>query len=105
MTTWAEIRDAQLLADARLVILKELNHYPDGQANETLIDAALKTFGHRHMRDWVRERLAEMERLGAVKVSVMNEEGFMVAAITKLGVGHLERLTIIDGISAPSKGV
>jgi hypothetical protein len=103
--TWAEKRDAELLADARLVILKELNAMPSGAANETLIDAALKTFGHRHMREWVREQLTEMEKLGAVKCQVMNEEGFVIAHITKLGIGHLERLTVIDGIAAPSKGV
>jgi hypothetical protein len=103
--TWAQQRDAELLADARLVILKELNAYPDGQASETLIDAALKAYSHRHLREWVREQLVAMEALGAVKVQIVNADGFIVAFITKRGVGHLERLTMIEGISVPSKGV
>jgi hypothetical protein len=103
--TWAEKRDAELLADARLVILKELNAMPSGAANEAFIDAALKSFGHRYMRDWVRAQLTEMEKLGAVKCEAVTEEGFLIAHITKLGVGHLERLTVIEGIAVPSKGV
>lgn len=103
--TWAERRDAELLANARLVILKELNADPAGQAGENLIDAALRAFGHRHMREWVREQLTEMEKLGAVKVETVNDDGFMIAVITKRGIGHLERLTVIEGIAQPSKGV
>lgn len=86
--------------DARLVILRELVKQTDGRLNETILLAVLDQFGHRRSRDWLRTQLRALAELGAV---VIREAGsVMVAQITRLGVDHVERRAVIEGIARPS---
>lgn len=87
-------------ADARLVILKALSKQVDGRLNEVLITAELDSFGHKRSREWVRTQLNKLEELGAV-VNV-TQGTVVVAAITRLGVAHVERREVIDGVARPS---
>jgi|TARA_A100001391_G_scaffold50885_1_gene30963 hypothetical protein len=89
--------------DARLVILRELVKQTDGRLNETILLAVLDQFGHRRSRDWLRTQLRALAELGAV---VVREAGsVMVAQITRLGVDHVERRAVIEGIARPSPEV
>lgn len=88
--------------DARLVILKELARQPDGRLNETLITAALDTFGYRRSREWVRTQLRKLEELGAV--TCVEAGTVLVASLTRVGLDHVERRSVIDGVARPSPG-
>lgn len=92
--------DDYLTADARLVILKELAKQLDGRLNETILTAVLDHFGHRRSREWVRTQLVKLEELGALKTSAVGS--VMLAAITRAGVDHVERRSIIVGVARPS---
>jgi len=92
--------DAFLTADARLVILKELARQPDGRLNETLLTTVLDTFGHRRSREWVRTQIRKLEELGAVKA--MEAGTVLIAAITRVGLDHVERRSFLEGVARPS---
>jgi hypothetical protein len=94
--TW---EDAQR-EDARLVVLRELQRQNDGRLNETLLLKVLDSFGHRRTRDWLRTQLRAMADLGAV---ALTEQGtVMIAQITRTGMDHVERRSVIEGIARPS---
>jgi hypothetical protein len=89
-------------ADARLIILRTLHSETSGTLNEVLLQQALETYGHRKSRDYVRTQLRALAELGAV---TLREAGtVMVAAITRIGVDHVERRAVIEGVLRPSPG-
>ncbi|WP_319519649.1 hypothetical protein [uncultured Martelella sp.] len=88
--------------DARLIMLKGLAREVDGALNETLLTALLRTFGHNRSRDYVRTQIRKLEELGAVTTT---EAGtVLIAAITRAGIDHVERRSVIEGIDRPSPG-
>jgi len=89
--------------DARLTILKELALQGDGRLNEALIERVLDVFGHRRSRDWIRTQLRKMAELGAIEVTEAGS--VLVAAITRAGLDHVERRSVIEGIAHPSPAV
>ncbi|KGE00989.1 hypothetical protein [Rhizobium sp. YS-1r] len=86
--------------DARLVILKGLNEQTDGRLNEVLLTGLLETFGHNRSREWVRTQLLKLKELGAV--TLVEAGSVFVASITRAGVDHVQRRSIIEGINRPS---
>lgn len=92
--------DDYMTEDARLVILRELNKQTDGRLNEALLTKTLDAFGHNRSREWVRTQLRKLAELGAVKVTEIGT--VMVAAITRSGIDHVERRSIIEGVARPS---
>jgi len=92
--------EEHLAADARLVILRELAAQTAGRLNDTILTSVLDSFGHRRSREWVRTQIAKLEELGAVTIA---EAGTMrIAAITRAGLDHVERRSVIDGVARPS---
>ncbi|MGB3834467.1 MAG: hypothetical protein WA975_21685 [Mesorhizobium sp.] len=92
-----------LQLDARLVILRGLTRQADGRLNEVLITRILDEFGYNRSREWVRTQMRKMEDVGAVRLS---EAGtVLVATITRAGLDHAERRTILEGIARPSPEV
>ena len=91
-----------LQADARLVILKELTLQMDGRLNERGLEKVLDAFGFRRTREWIRTQLRMLEQLGAV---LLVEQGtVLVAEITRAGIDHVERRSVIEGVARPSPG-
>lgn len=88
--------------DARLVILRALAEQPDGRLNDSLLADVLDVYGHHRSRDWIRQQLRYLADIGAVKNTDIN--GIMVAAITRLGVDHVERRTELEGVKRPKIG-
>ena len=86
--------------DARLTILKSLHGEKDGRLNESILTMILDTFGHRESREWVRTQMRALEDLGAV--TVIEVGTVLIASITRLGIDHVDRRAIIEGISRPS---
>lgn len=92
--------DTHLRNDARLVILKELSKQTDYRLNETILHSVLVAFAHNRTREWLRTQLNLMAELGVVKV---HEFGSVyIAEITQLGLDHLERRSVVEGIDRPS---
>ncbi len=89
-----------LEADARLVILKELAGQLDGRLNESILTSVLDMFGYHRSRDWTRTQLRKLDDVGAVKIT---EAGtVMIAAITRAGLDHVERRSVLEGVARPS---
>ncbi len=86
--------------EARLIILKELHHQINYALNDALLRVVLETFGIARSREWVREEINYLDRVGAVTKS---EQGsVIVAQLTPKGVEHVERRLLIEGIKRPS---
>jgi hypothetical protein len=88
--------------DARLTMLRGLAEQPDGRMNETLLTALLLSFGHNRSREYVRTQLLKMKELGAVTITEAGS--VMIASITRSGIDHVARRSVIDGIGRPSPG-
>lgn len=86
--------------DARLIILRGLNDQTDGRMNEALLTQLLLTFGHNRSREYVRTQLNKLKELDAV--TVVQAGTVMIASITRAGIDHVERRSIIEGIARPS---
>lgn len=95
--------EQHLARDARLVILRALAAQTDGRLNEVILEAELDRFGHRRSRAWVRTQLRALAELGAVTVTEVAT--VMIASITRLGLAHVERREVIDGVARPSPEV
>ena len=89
--------------DGRLVILKELTRQTDGRLNETIMMRVLDAFGHRWSREKVRTEMRKLEEIGAVQLA---EAGtILIASITRAGLDHVERRSVIEGVARPSPEV
>lgn len=92
--------EQHLAEDARLVILRGLAKETDGRLNEIAMTRLLDTFGYRRSREWVRTQIGKLRELGAVTVT---EAGSVhIAEITRSGVDHVERRSVIAGVARPS---
>lgn len=92
--------EQHLSEDARLVILRGLAKETDGRLNEIALTRLLDEFGYRRSRDWVRTQIGKLKELGAVSVT---EAGTVhIAEITRTGLDHVERRSLIDGVARPS---
>lgn len=86
--------------DARLVILRALSEQNDGRLNETILTQILDAFGHRESREWVRTQIRALSDLGVLSFTEVAD--IMIAEIKQLGLDHVERRSIVEGISRPS---
>lgn len=89
-----------LETDARLVILKELSKQNDGRLNETILDKVLDDFAYNRSREWLRTQLRKMEELGAIELKKVGT--VLIASITRAGLDHVQRRSVIEGIARPS---
>ncbi len=86
--------------DARLIMLRELHAQPNYALNDSLLREVLEGFGISKTRDWVREELAFLENVGAVRRTVAGT--VVVAQLLPKGVEHVERRYTIEGVKRPS---
>jgi hypothetical protein len=92
--------DRIIRADARLIILRELDAQPDGRLNSSLLQAALEAFGITKSRDWVHDELRWLAEMGAV---ALTDAGTVcIAGLTAKGRDHVERRIVIEGVKRPS---
>ncbi len=89
----------RIAEDARLMILRELAAQGDGRASDMVLDRVLDTYGIRRSRDWLRTQLRRLAELEAIRVREVGS--VMVAELRKLGREHVERRTVIEGVSRP----
>lgn len=94
-----------LAEDRRLVILRFLKDV-GGHANESVIETALKQFGHRVgvTRDVVRQDLRFLNGADCVLTELVQDQ-IMIASITRRGVSAAEGHIQVEGVKSPSIGV
>lgn len=95
--------ETYLTEDARLTILKELAGQVDGSLNDTILTRVLDSFGHRRSREWTRTQILKLREVGAVTTTEAGS--VLIASITRAGIDHVERRSVIDGIARPSPEV
>lgn len=86
--------------NARLVILRYLYEDTGNSANDSLVQQHLETFGIRRSRDFTRTQMLALRDLGAVKV--VEAGTALIATLTRAGMDHVERRSIIAGVQRPS---
>lgn len=86
--------------DARLIILRALADETDYRLNETLIEAALETFGHRVTRESLRNELRWLES-DASAIALTEAGSVFVATITQTGLDHVNRKRVLEGVARP----
>lgn len=91
---------AHIAEDVRLIILKALADETNHTLNEVLLTKALEAFGHDKSRAYVVTQLNFLKDLGAV--SLTKAGTVVVATITRLGLDHVERRSVIEGVARPS---
>jgi len=86
--------------EARLIVLRELHAQSNYALNDALLQATLENFGIGKSREWVREELGYLERVGAV--TRVSAGSVVVAHLSPKGVEHVERRLVIEGVKRPS---
>lgn len=90
-----------LAADARLMILRELERQVNGTLSDVLIQRVLDAYGIARDGDWIRTQLRKLEALGAASLIPAGE--MLIARIEQPGRDHLEERAIIEGVTRPAK--
>lgn len=87
--------------DGRLIILKALaEQVNDTLASNVLQDAVLPVFGIKQSRAWVHQQIDYLANLDAVRV--VDAGTVKVATLTANGKRHLDRETVLGGVTRPS---
>ncbi len=88
-----------LSEDQRLVILRSLKDMAGYEANESIIDACLDTFGHNISRDAVRTHLAWLEEQGLISIRAVLD--CQVAKLTGRGEDVATGQALVPGVKRP----
>lgn len=88
--------------EARLTILRELAQQPGHRLNEILLTRVLEAVGHTRSRDWVRTQIRKLAELGGVTVTEIST--VLVAELTRAGLEHVQKRSVIEGVAKPAPG-
>ena len=83
----------------RLVILQQIAAEFNGHLREELIQKALDVYLISRSIEWVRTQLRKLEELGAVTIT--EDDGKLIAKITRTGRDHIERRSALSGVAWP----
>ncbi|MBW8322094.1 MAG: hypothetical protein K0M49_02380 [Arenimonas sp.] len=83
----------------RLVILQALAREFNGHLREDLIQKAVDIYLLSRSIEWVRTQLRKLEELGAIDIT--EDNGKLIAGITRTGRDHVERRSPVAGIAWP----
>jgi hypothetical protein len=88
---------------ARLIILRELHQQSNYSSNDSMLQQVLESFGIAKPRDWIRAELNWLTDMGAITKTVAGVGGAtMIVTLAPLGVEHVERRFLIEGVKRPS---
>lgn len=90
---------ALLKEDQRLVILRSLKEMPAYEANESIIDTCLESYGHNISRDAVRTHLSWLEEQDLITIREMSD--YHIAKLTSRGQDVAEGQAIVPGVKRP----
>ena len=89
--------------DRRLVILRLLKEASGRSANESILDVALDSYGHRVSRDTVRKDLWWLEEAKLITADVLPSD-IIVATLTGHGQDVAEGTATHAGVKRPRAG-
>ncbi|MEP7221543.1 MAG: hypothetical protein ABI673_02620 [Novosphingobium sp.] len=92
-------------ADARLAILGELAQLRDATANSNHLMPLIDLMGRRRSREWLESQLMRLEELGAIRLRRVDLPGLgpvSVATLTSTGRDHVDRRSMLAGVTAPA---
>lgn len=95
--------EAHLAEDRRLVILRLLKETTDYSLNDRMVQIGLKAVGHNVSLTTVRSDFEWLRQAQAVTVRC-DIADVHVAALSQLGIDHVERTAIIPGVKRPGVG-
>ncbi|GLK85702.1 VpaChn25_0724 family phage protein [Ancylobacter defluvii] len=97
-------REAFLMEEARLIILKELAQDVSGSATSSWLEAVIRDeFMIPRDRAWVHRQLDYLAEMGAV--AVKDAGTVKVATLLHAGRRHVNREIAIEGVKRPSDPV
>ncbi|MCW4628267.1 MULTISPECIES: VpaChn25_0724 family phage protein [Marinomonas] len=88
-----------LKEDQRLVILRSLEEMPAYEANESILDTCLESYGHNISRDAVRTHLAWLQEQDLITIREMS--GCQIAKLTGRGQDVVTGQAIVPGVKRP----
>ena len=94
-------RDIEI-EDLRLVTLRILAEASGYRANESLLNALLRAWGHVVSRDRVRAELAWLKEQGLVSIEEIG--GVMIATLTERGQDVTAGAAAVPGVRRPGPG-
>ena len=90
-------------ADQRLVILRALTEASGYQANCSMLQCILGSYGHNLSRAAVRSHIRWLEDVGLLSVELVGEST-LVATITECGSEVAKGIKTVDGVKRPAPG-
>jgi hypothetical protein len=94
----------RIAEEGRLVILRTLAEETDHRLNSSLLIAALEPWGIKRGRDWLNTQLRKLAEIGAV-ILTEPKDGLLIATLTRAGLDHVERRSVLEGVKRPSPEV
>lgn len=91
-----------LQQDRRLVIVRVLNEMPGYEGNDSILDSALKAYGHNVSRDLIVSELYWLQEQGLLNVREL--AGTKVARITQRGIDVASGQATHPGVKRPRPG-
>ncbi|AAN55704.1 ArsR family transcriptional regulator [Shewanella oneidensis MR-1] len=88
-----------LIEDQRLVILRSLREMPAYEANESIVDCCLESYGHNISRDQVRTHLAWLEEQGLITIRKLDD--YKIARLTGRGEDVATGQATVPGVKRP----
>lgn len=88
-----------LQKDRRLVILRVLLDSPGYSANDSLLNSALGTLGHKVSRDLIQTEMYYLEEQGLIKIEEVL--GVIVANATSRGIDVATGQALHHGVNRP----
>lgn len=97
-------RQAVILANIRLVMLRALGAEDNETLNDTILQMELERFGFARSRDFIRNQLSWLQKeVGAVRINVQGTA--TIATLTDVGRDHLMRRSVLEGVQKPSSAL
>ncbi|ELJ8641946.1 ArsR family transcriptional regulator [Vibrio cholerae] len=88
-----------LTEDQRLVILRSLHEIDGMEANESILDLCLETYGHKVSRDSVRTLMAWLQEQGLI--TIRDVAGCQIASLTGRGEDVATGQARVPGVKRP----
>ena len=93
----------ELDKDARLQVLRTLANETSGKSSARALIVALEDSGHPpKSEDYVKQQLRHLSEVGGV---TLFESGIhLLAEITRAGLDHVARRSVLEGVGRPQPG-
>ncbi|ETR79274.1 hypothetical protein X566_01340 [Afipia sp. P52-10] len=85
---------------ARLIILRSLYDETNYSSNDSALRDQLEMYGINKSRDWVKNELAYLEEMGALRRDIQGTA--VIVHMRPAGIEHVERRLVLQGVKRMS---